>query len=146
MSINDLPRGDGLTRHDSTRYSFMIPVSPMWRSCEIKFDAKTHKSMEVRGGAAYQSMGGATSLEIALGKEYPFSEVTLGGKLGAGTGLSVYCPGCQRRAVSPRRRAGQAVRAGSALLSLGSAEDHPLQRMPRAPAVTIEISSSPTMP
>ena len=34
-----------------------------------------------------------------MGKEYPFSEATLGGKLAAGTGLSVHCFGCQRRAV-----------------------------------------------
>ncbi|RWB77480.1 MAG: hypothetical protein EOQ50_05330 [Mesorhizobium sp.] len=34
-----------------------------------------------------------------MGKEYPFSESTLGGKLAAGTGLSVYCLTCKRRAV-----------------------------------------------
>ncbi|TGP27364.1 hypothetical protein EN875_034045 [Mesorhizobium sp. M2D.F.Ca.ET.232.01.1.1] len=34
-----------------------------------------------------------------MGKEYPFSEATLGGKLAAGTGLSVYCLTCERRAV-----------------------------------------------
>ncbi|AZO33904.1 MAG: hypothetical protein EOS81_23590 [Mesorhizobium sp.] len=36
---------------------------------------------------------------IAMGKEYLFSESTLGDKLAAGTGLSVHCFGCQRRAV-----------------------------------------------
>ncbi|PBC06823.1 hypothetical protein [Mesorhizobium sp. WSM3859] len=34
-----------------------------------------------------------------MGKEYPFSKATLGGKLAAGTGLSVYCLTCGRRAV-----------------------------------------------
>lgn len=34
-----------------------------------------------------------------MGKEYPFSESTLGGKLATGTGLSVYCLTCRRRAV-----------------------------------------------
>jgi hypothetical protein len=34
-----------------------------------------------------------------MGKEYPFSESTLGGKLAAGTGLSAYCLICTRRAV-----------------------------------------------
>ena len=37
-------------------------------------------------------------MEIAVGKEYPFSEATLGGKLAAGTGLSVDCLTCRRRA------------------------------------------------
>ena len=34
-----------------------------------------------------------------MGKEYPFSEATLGGKLAAGTGLSVDCLTGKRRAV-----------------------------------------------
>lgn len=34
-----------------------------------------------------------------MAKEYPVSESTLGAKLAAGTGLSVHCFGCQRRAV-----------------------------------------------
>jgi len=34
-----------------------------------------------------------------MGKEYPFSEATLGGKLAAGSGLSVDCLTCRRRAV-----------------------------------------------
>ncbi|RWB51855.1 hypothetical protein [Mesorhizobium sp.] len=34
-----------------------------------------------------------------MGKEYPFSEATLRGKLAAGTGLSVYCLTCRRRAL-----------------------------------------------
>ena len=34
-----------------------------------------------------------------MGKVYPFSESTLGGKLAAGTGLSVDCLTCRREAV-----------------------------------------------
>jgi hypothetical protein len=34
-----------------------------------------------------------------MSNKYPFSEGTLGGKLKAGTGLSVDCLGCRRRAV-----------------------------------------------
>ena len=34
-----------------------------------------------------------------MGKEYPFVEDTLGKKLAAGTGLSVYYLACERRAV-----------------------------------------------
>jgi hypothetical protein len=44
-------------------------------------------------------LDGATSLEIAVGKEFPFVEDTLGKKLEAGTGLSVYCATCKRTAV-----------------------------------------------
>ena len=33
-----------------------------------------------------------------MGKEYPFSEATLGGKLASGTGLSVACLTCRRKA------------------------------------------------
>jgi hypothetical protein len=38
-------------------------------------------------------------LEFAVGKEFPFVEDTLGKKLEAGTGLSVYCATCKRTAV-----------------------------------------------
>jgi hypothetical protein len=34
-----------------------------------------------------------------MSNKYPFSEATLGGKLAAGTGLSVDCLTCRRRAV-----------------------------------------------
>ncbi|PBC09215.1 hypothetical protein [Mesorhizobium sp. WSM3859] len=34
-----------------------------------------------------------------MGKEFPFSEATLGSKLAGGGGLSVYCLTCERRAV-----------------------------------------------
>ena len=34
-----------------------------------------------------------------MSNKYPFSEATLGCKLAAGTGLSVYCMTCERRAV-----------------------------------------------
>ena len=47
------------------------------------------------------SVLGAATLPrtIAMGKEYPFSESTLGDRLAAGTGLSVHPFDCQRQAV-----------------------------------------------
>jgi hypothetical protein len=42
---------------------------------------------------------GATSSEIAVSKDYPFVENTLGKQLEAGSGLSVYCGTCKRSAV-----------------------------------------------
>ena len=66
-----------------------------------------------------------------MSNKYPFIESTLGKKLEAGTGFVrplLWLPASR----GPRRcRTGEPVRAGPALLTLGSAENHLLPRMPR---------------
>ncbi|TIN18947.1 MAG: hypothetical protein E5Y51_08060 [Mesorhizobium sp.] len=63
--------------------------------------------------------------------KYPFTEDTLGRKLDAGTGLSVYCLTCRRSAVLDVAALVKRARAGPWMPALGFGEGDLLPRVPR---------------